>query len=152
MFLTSVAPITGVTRRKYDDDDVAVAMLKACRLPSSVSNLLHWEIALFTRRPWVGGAHMAWEKYAGIKTEKEHKPRISIENCWRRGSNDIGEFMNGKRDKNHETVLFAFATWINLQYHSEKWSVSDAIPVPDPNFFQVPDRSRPENRKWLGIG
>ena len=38
-------------RRRYDDDDVAVAMLKACRLPSSVSNLLHWEIALFTRRP-----------------------------------------------------------------------------------------------------
>ena len=37
-------------RRKYDGDD-AVAMLKACRLPSSVSNLLHWEIALFTRRP-----------------------------------------------------------------------------------------------------
>ena len=38
-------------RRKYDDDDVSVAMLKACRLPSSVSNLLHWEIALFPRRP-----------------------------------------------------------------------------------------------------
>ena len=38
-------------RHQNDDDDVAVAMLKACRLPSSVSNLLHWEIALFTRRP-----------------------------------------------------------------------------------------------------
>ena len=41
----------GGTNDNDDDDDVAVAMLKACRLPSSVSNLLHWEIALFTRRP-----------------------------------------------------------------------------------------------------
>ena len=39
------------TNDNDDDDDVAVAMLKACRLPSSVSNLLHWEIALFTRWP-----------------------------------------------------------------------------------------------------
>ena len=33
------------------DDDVKAVMLKAGQLPSSVSNLLHWEIALFTGGP-----------------------------------------------------------------------------------------------------
>ena len=51
------------------DDDVKVVMLKAGQLPSSVSNLLHWEIALFTGGPSTqlsgGGVHThCIEKYA----------------------------------------------------------------------------------------
>ena len=122
MFLTSVAPITmtGV------NTIVMMSLWRCWKLAGSPPVSLICSIGklpfLLAGPEW-GGAHMAWEKYAGIKTEKEHEPRISIEKCWRRGSHDIGEFMNGKRDKNHETVLFAFATWINLQYHSEEWTI-----------------------------
>ena len=69
--------------------------------------------------PEWGGAHMAWEKYAGIKTEKEHKPRISIENVDGGGQRE-------KRQKglikNHKTVLLAFC-FCHLQYRSEEWLI-----------------------------